>query len=151
MLRKRKADWGVCFLLMRASSNGRLEVFLLRISRQELLHCVKSMWRVPTDSCPRVAARHSVTANGEVPPPPAPIALDTPEHRRTFYMRLIFQSDILLRRIVLFLYVRCCISVAQLCVEIHRSTAIRVRHTRNGPTKGLLSRGEREKRKRRTA
>ena len=39
----------------------------------------------------------------EMQAPPAPVALDTPEHRRAFYMRLIFQSDFLLRRIVLFL------------------------------------------------
>ena len=39
----------------------------------------------------------------EMQPPPALIALDTPEHRRAFYMRLIFLSDFLLRRIVMFL------------------------------------------------
>ena len=37
------------------------------------------------------------------PPPPAPIVLDTPQQRRAFYMRLIFQGDFLLRRIVHFL------------------------------------------------
>ena len=34
---------------------------------------------------------------------PAPVSLDTPQQRRAFYMRLIFRSDFLLRRIVSFL------------------------------------------------
>ena len=42
-------------------------------------------------------------ASGEVPPPPAPIALDTPEQRRAFYLRLMLQSDFPPRRIVHFL------------------------------------------------
>ena len=40
---------------------------------------------------------------GAAPPPPAPIALDTPQQRRAFYLGLIFRSDFLLRRIVPFL------------------------------------------------
>ena len=42
-------------------------------------------------------------ASCAAPPPPAPIALETPQQRRAFYMRLIFRSDFLLRRIVPFL------------------------------------------------
>ena len=45
----------------------------------------------------------ALLASGEVAPPPAPIALDTPQQRRAYYMLLIFRSDFLLRRIVLFL------------------------------------------------
>ena len=45
----------------------------------------------------------ALVASGAAPPPPAPIALDTPQQRRAFYMRLIFRSDFLLRRIVSFL------------------------------------------------
>ena len=43
----------------------------------------------------------ALLASGEVAPPPAPVSLDTPQHRRAFYMRLIFRSDFLLRRIVM--------------------------------------------------
>ena len=89
------------------TSNGRLEVFLLRISRQELLHCVGLCGECTKKTLNHELQRATLTANGEVLPPPAPIALDMPEHRRAFYMRLIFQSDFLLRRIVLFLYVPC--------------------------------------------
>ena len=45
----------------------------------------------------------ALVASGAAPPPPAPIALDTPQQCRAFYMRLIFRSDFLLRRIVSFL------------------------------------------------
>ena len=45
----------------------------------------------------------ALVASGAAPPPPAPIALDTPQQRRAFYMRLIFRGDFLLRRIVSFL------------------------------------------------
>ena len=45
----------------------------------------------------------ALLASGEVASPPAPVSLDTPQHRRAFYMRLIFRSDFLLRRIVMFL------------------------------------------------
>ena len=45
----------------------------------------------------------ALLASGEVAPPLAPVSLDTPQQRRAFYMRLIFRSDFLLRRIVMFL------------------------------------------------
>lgn len=41
--------------------------------------------------------------HGQSPPPPSPIVLNTPEQRRTYYMQMIFRSDLLLRRIVSFL------------------------------------------------
>ena len=45
----------------------------------------------------------ALVASGAAPLPTAPIALDTPQQRRAFYLRLIFRSDFLLRRIALFL------------------------------------------------
>ena len=47
--------------------------------------------------------RNALIASGEGLPPPAPIALDTPEQRRAFYSRLMLQSDFPPRRIVNFL------------------------------------------------
>ncbi len=41
--------------------------------------------------------------HGQLPPPPSPIVVDTPEQRRVYYMQIIFRSDGLLRRIVSFL------------------------------------------------
>jgi len=45
----------------------------------------------------------AIVASGTTTPPPAPIALDTPQQRRAFYMQIIFRCDGLLRRIVSFL------------------------------------------------